>query len=279
MVGRARAPRLIYSRLHVAGKMADVGRTAWVTGGGRGIGRACAVALAKQGHSVAVTARTEEDVRETARLCDAAGARATYFTKADATRPEEVEAALDQMSASVGFPEVLVNNAGLARSEAFLKTTPDMMDQMWALNVMGAFHAVKLVLPHMVENKWGRIVNMASVSGKVGSKYVAAYATSKHGLIGLTRSVAVEFADKGVTVNAVCPGYVDTMQTVHNIDNVVRKTGMDRAEARKRFESFSPQGRLTAPEEVAALVAFLCTEAAGNINGQAINIDGGTVQW
>jgi NAD(P)-dependent dehydrogenase (short-subunit alcohol dehydrogenase family) len=259
--------------------MAGVGRTAWVTGGGRGIGRACAVALARQGHSVAVTARTADDVRETARLCDQAGARATFATAADATRPEEVEAALDRISASVGFPEILVNNAGIARSEAFLKTTPQMMEQMWQLNVMGAFFTCKLVLPHMAEQGWGRIVNMGSTSGKVGSKYVAAYAASKHGLLGLTRSVAAEFAEKGVTVNAVCPGYVDTPQTEVNIDNIVRKTGMDRAQARKRLEAMSPQGRLTTADEVAALVAFLCGEGAGNINGQAITIDGGAIQW
>ncbi|HEX9709568.1 MAG TPA: SDR family oxidoreductase [Candidatus Thermoplasmatota archaeon] len=259
--------------------MAGVGRTAWVTGGGRGIGRACALALAKHGHSVAVTARTEDDVRETARLCDGAGARATYATAADATRPEDVGAALDRISASIGFPDILVNNAGLARSEAFLKTTPEMMEHLWRLHVMGAFHTTRLVLPHMVEHGWGRVVNMGSVSGKVGAKYVAAYAASKHGLLGLTRSVAVEFADKGVTVNAVCPGYVDTPQTDHNIDNIVQRTGMDRAEARRRLESMSPQGRFTRPEEVAALVAFLCTDEAANINGQAVTIDGGAVQW
>ncbi len=259
--------------------MDDLGRTAWVTGGGRGIGRACAVALAAQGHSVAVTARTEDEVRETARLCDAAGARATFFTKADQTRPDDVESALDRVSASVGFPEILVNNAGIARSETFAKTTAKLMDQHWKLNVMGAFYATKLVLPYMVEHGWGRVVNMASVSGKVGAKYVAAYAASKHGLLGLTRSVAAEYADKGLTVNAVCPGYVDTPQTEHNIDNIVRKTGMDRTQARQRLESTSPQGRLTKPEEVAALVAFLCSQEAANINGQAITLDGGAVQW
>ena len=227
---------------------------------------------------MAVTARTPVEVKETARLCQAAGVKA-YHTTADSTRAAEVRAALVKITRALGAPSVLVNNAGIARSEAFLKTDEALMGLHWQLNVMGAFYASQAVLPGMLKQKWGRVVNIASVAGKVGAPYIAAYAASKHGLLGLTRSMAAEFAHTGITVNAVCPGYVDTMLTKENIGVISQKTGMSKAEAKKRLEAMSPQGRLTSPEEVAVVVAFLCSRAAGNINGQALTIDGGALQW
>jgi NAD(P)-dependent dehydrogenase (short-subunit alcohol dehydrogenase family) len=160
-----------------------------------------------------------------------------------------------------------------------LKTRLQLVDDHMQVNLHGAFHATQAALPAMLEKKWGRVVMIASVAGKVGAPYTAAYTASKHALVGLTRSLAAEFADRGVTVNAVCPGYVDTPLTAENIRIAAERTGKAIEEMRERFQRFSPQGRLTTPEEVAHVVLFLCSEAAGNINGQAITVDGGAVQW
>ena len=254
------------------------GRVAWVTGGGRGIGRSCALALAKEFCAIGLTARSGSELAATAKECDRLAVK-SFEAPADVTDPVALKKAYDGVRESLGEPDILVNSAGLARSAPFLKTTEKFMDELWRLNVMGTFHATQLAMPAMLEKKWGRVVNVASVAGKVGAAYVSAYTASKHGVVGLTRSLAVEFATKGVTVNAVCPGYVDTKMTHENVDIIVQKTGRSREEAFEHMRSRSPQGRLTTPEEVASVVAFLCSEEASNINGQAINVDGGAVHW
>ncbi len=254
------------------------GRIAWVTGGGRGIGRACALAFAREGCAVAVSSRTAAEINATADSCTAVGTR-SFATVCDVTDASQVAKAHKEISQTLGAPDILVSNAGWAASAPFLKETVQSLDDHMQVNVHGAFHAAQLALPPMIAKQWGRIVVVASVAGKVGKPYTAAYTASKHAVVGLARSLAAEFADKGVTVNAVCPGYVDTPLTDENIRKAAARTGKSEHEMRERFKGFSPQGRLTTPEEVAHVVVFLCQEAAGNINGQAITVDGGAVQW
>lgn len=254
------------------------GHVAWVTGGGRGIGRACALALAREKCDIAVTSRTAHQVQETADACAALGVR-SFHGVCDGTDASQVVRAHKEIEQTLGAPDILVNNTGWARSAPFLKATLQSLDDHMQVNLHSAFHATQAALPAMLEKKWGRVVMIASVSGKIGTPYTSVYTASKHAVVGLARSLAAEFGAKGVTVNAVCPGYVDTPLTDENIKIAAERTGKSEAEMRKRFEGFSPQGRLTSPEEVAHAVVFLCSEAAGNINGQAITIDGGAVQW
>lgn len=251
---------------------------AWVTGAGRGIGRACALALATEGCHVALTSRTKPELETTMKDCRAKGVTA-LVAAADVTSASALEKSHKAITKTLGPPQVLVNAAGLARSEAFLKTTPDFMESMWRLNVLGSFFPAKLALPAMVEAGWGRIVNVASVAGKVGAPYIAAYASAKHGLVGLTRSLAAEFAAKGVTTNAVCPGYVDTKMTEENVDFMAQKTGRPRDEILATIRAKSPQNRLIQPDEVAAAVLHLCRDESQGVNGQALTIDGGAIQW
>lgn len=253
-------------------------RIAWVTGAGRGIGRASALALAEAGCDVALTARNADELRAAAEACRKHGARALE-APCDVTDAARIQAAHRDVVAKLGPPDILVNAAGIARSAPFLKTTAEFMELHWRLNVLGTFHCSQAVLPGMVAKGWGRVINIASVAGKVGAPYISAYATSKHGVLGLTRSLAAEFATKGITVNAVCPGYVNTQMTHDNLDVIARETGMSRDEARRRIEAHSPQKRLIEPEEVAAVVAHLARQESQGINGQAITIDGGGVQW
>lgn len=251
------------------------GRVAWVTGAGRGIGRACAVALSAAGARVALTSRTKSELQETGKLCKGD----TLVAPADVTDARAVARAYSAAEKLWGRVDILVNAAGLARSAPFLKTTPEFLESLWRLNVMGSFHLSQQVIPGMVKAEWGRIVNIASVAAKQGAPYIAAYAASKHGLLGLTRSLAAEFAAKGITVNAVCPGYVATQMTDENVELMVEKTGRPRESIVKYLESQSPQGRLIQPEEVADAVLHLCRPESRGINGQAITIDGGALQW
>jgi 3-hydroxybutyrate dehydrogenase len=252
------------------------GRRALVTGGGRGIGRAVALDLARSGVHVAVAARTAADVQAVAEQARAEGVPAVAV-EADVSRPDDVSAAFRAARAAIGPIDILVNGAGVAPSALLVRTTEQQWRAAIDVNLSGSFYCMREALGEMAERGWGRVVNLASIAGKTGYPYVAAYAASKHGVLGLTRCAALEVAQKGVTVNAVCPGYVDTPMTDASIARIVEKTGLAAADARKRLEDLSPQHRLVTAEEVSALVLFLCSDEARGITGQALSLDGGTV--
>ena len=253
------------------------GRIALVTGGGRGIGRSVALSLASAGADVAVTARSSKELDETAAAIRALGRRAESIV-CDVSERTQVDAMVARVKTALGDPLILVNNAGIAASAKLTDTTDEMWDRMLRVNASGAFYCTRAVLPLMLAAKWGRIVNMASVAGRAGAPYIAAYTASKHALLGLTRAVAAEVASRGITVNAVCPGYVDTEMTDASAANIVKRTGRTEEDARKILEGFSPQGRLMTAPEVAAMTTYLCSDVARGINGQGIVLDGGALQ-
>jgi len=252
-------------------------RVALVTGGGRGIGRAVALSLASAGADVAISGRKADVLEETVGAIRAIGRRAAAVV-CDVSERGQVDALVAQVKQDLGNPLILVNNAGIAGSAKLSDTSDDMWEAMLRINATGAFYCMRAVVPMMVDAKWGRVINVASIAARTGSAYIAAYAASKHALLGLTRAVAAEVAARGVTVNAVCPGYVDTEMTDRSAAFISHRTGRDEADARKILEGFSPQKRLMTAEEVASLATYLCSEAARGINGQGIVIDGGAVQ-
>ena len=257
------------------------GRTAFITGGGRGIGRSVAHAFAREGARVFVVARTTVEVERVAGEIRAeCGEGVASYASCDVADPRSVEAAFDAAREFFGAgPDILVNNAGVAESSKFAETSDEFWRRHLDINLTGTFYCMRAALPSMVERGWGRVVNVASVAGKTGTPYVAAYAASKHGVLGLTRSAALEVARTGVTVNAVCPGYVDTDMTARAVENIRARTGRGAAEALEAIKRMSPQQRLVTPEEVAALALLLASHDGRGITGQAINVDGGTVMF
>jgi len=252
------------------------GRRALVTGGGRGIGRAVARALARAGATVAVAARTRAEVDAVAAEISAEGGRALAAT-ADVAKAEDVRALFRLVRETLGPVDVLVNAAGISPSAPLVKTDDTTWHAVIETNLSGVFYTTREALPEMTSRGFGRIVNVASVAGKTGMPYVAAYVASKHGVLGLTKVAALESATKGVTVNAICPGYVDTPMTDAGIARIVEKTGLSAAEARRRLEELSPQKRMVTAEEVAGLALYLCSEDARGITGQGLSLDGGTL--
>jgi NAD(P)-dependent dehydrogenase (short-subunit alcohol dehydrogenase family) len=244
------------------------GRHAIVTGGGSGIGLAVAGALTRAGARVTVLGRREAPLRAAVQSGHAAD-----FAIADITA-EGAFAAVLQRS---GSPAILVNAAGAAESAPFLKTGDELWERMLRVNLLGAAAATRSVLPAMLAAGWGRVVNIASTAALRGYPYVTAYTAAKHGLLGLTRALALEVATKGVTVNAVCPGFTETDIVAESVARIMEKTGRSEAEARAELAKHNPQGRLVQPEEVAAAVLFLCGNAASAVNGRAIAVDGGEV--
>ena len=253
-------------------------KVALVTGGGRGIGRAVALAFAREGADVVICARSEMEVQRVAEeIRGECGVRAIHAV-CDVADVESVGRAFARAAEEFGRgADILVNNAGIAESALLVKTSDEFWHRHLAINLSGTFYCMRTALPLMIERGWGRIINIASIAGKTGAPYIAAYSASKHGVLGLTRSCAMEVATKGITVNAICPGYVETDMTERAIKNITTKTGKSADEARNFLEQMSPQQRLISPEEVAALALLLASHEGRGINGQAISVDGGSV--
>ncbi len=221
---------------------------------------------------ITVVGRRPEPLQEVADSLD--GAQPVLF---DVTNEAAVEEGHTTATQRFGPVDVLINNAGAADSSPFARTTSDAWHAMLEVNLTGAFLMSRAVLPGMVERGWGRIVSIASTAGLKGYAYVAAYCAAKHGVIGMTRSLALEVAPKGVTVNVVCPGYTETELLSESVANIVDKTGASENEARAQLLESNPQGRFVSPEEVAEAVAWLVSSNAGAITGQAIVVAGGEV--
>lgn len=248
-------------------------RHALVTGGGSGIGAAVAQALADRGLQVTVLGRRAGPLQD---FVDVAPRR-RHAVVADIGDAAQVARAVADAQARFGPVGVLVNNAGQVETAPFLKSDAALWQRMLDVNLGGTVACSQAVLPGMLEARWGRIVNVASTAAQVGYAYVSAYCAAKHAVLGLTRALALELATKGVTVNAVCPGYTDTDIVRSGIAQVVAKTGRSADEARAAFVRSNPQGRLVQPAEVADAVTWLCGDAAGAVTGQAVTVAGGEV--
>ncbi len=253
------------------------GKRAVITGGGRGIGADVARALATEGAIVVVSARSHDQIDAVAEELRGAGHRAEAVA-CDVTRSDDVERLARRSIELLGGVDILVNNAGIAAAAPLKAITLDDWNRILAVNATGTFLCTQAFLPGMLESGWGRVVNVASVAGKMGAPYISAYAASKHAVIGFTRSVAAEVAAKGVTVNAVCPGYVATDMTDQTVANITGKTRLTEEQAREHLDAMSPQQRIFDPEEVAYQVLALCDPRARGVNGQAVVLDGGTLQ-
>jgi NAD(P)-dependent dehydrogenase (short-subunit alcohol dehydrogenase family) len=250
------------------------GRHALVTGAARGIGAEIARTLAAEGATLTLLGRDRDALQ---RVVDSLAGSGHGVVAADVADIHAVQAAFAQARAARGPIAILVNNAGAAESAPFLKTSVELWQRMLSVNLTGSFLCAQAALPDMLEAGWGRIVNIASTAGQKGYAYVSAYTAAKHGVIGLTRSLALEVARKGITVNAVCPGYTDTDILHDSVANVVRKTGRSADDALAEFAVVNPQRRIVQPAEVADAVRWLCGEGAASVNGQSISVSGGEV--
>ena len=253
--------------------MADLqGRHALVTGGGRGIGRAIAAALTAAGANVTVVGRTEQSLHDATAAGDAKG-----WIVGDVTQPEAMVDSLRVIETVRGPVDILVANAGGADSAPFAETTAAQFRGMFELNVMGVVNATQAVLGGMIERKFGRVIAVASTAGVKGYGYVSAYCAAKHAVVGLVRSLAIETAKTGVTVNAVCPGYTDTEMMRESVTRIVEKTGRTPAEAQAAILKNNPLGRFVKPQEVAAAVLYLCSPDAASVTGTTLVVAGGEI--
>jgi NAD(P)-dependent dehydrogenase (short-subunit alcohol dehydrogenase family) len=253
------------------------GRHALVTGGGRGIGAAIADTLATLGCAVSLLGRTPGPLASQAKAIAERHGVKTAMAAADVADPASVDAAFAAARAALGPIAILVNNAGIALAAPIAKIKLEDWRRTLDVDLTGPFLCARAALPDMIAAKWGRIVTVASTAGLKAYPYVAPYVAAKHGVIGLTRALALELAKTGVTVNAVCPGYTETEIVEDAVKNIVAKTGRSVEEARAELVKSNPQGRMIRPAEVAAAVAYLCGDEAGSLTGQALAVAGGEV--
>jgi 3-hydroxybutyrate dehydrogenase len=261
------------STAQAAGRLA--GRHAVVTGASRGIGLAIAKALVAEGACVAMLGRDAARLESASQDLSAPGR--TEPLAADVTNPPALREAINRARQRFGPVQILVNNAGEAVSAPFLRTNEALWQQMLGVNLTGVYSCTKEALPDMLEAGYGRIVNVASTAGLRGYRYGAAYVAAKHGVIGLTRALALELAEQGITVNAVCPGYTDTDLMRNAVANIVQRTGRSEEEARAALVAGNPQHRAIQPVEVAQAVVWFCAPGTESITGQSLAIAGGEV--
>ena len=240
------------------------GKTAVVTGAGSGLGRACSLQLARDGAAVAVWDLNAEGAAETVRLIEAEGHRAKAYV-GDASDKASIEAILGRIRGDLGPVLILVNNAGITGFCPFLEITPEALERMYRINLMGPFLLTQAAIPDMLAAGWGRVINISSSSAQTGSKGMAHYSSSKGGIVALTKTLALEFADRGITVNNIPPGFIDTPMT--------RSSPIDVDEV----AAASPMKRAGRPEDIAAACSFLASEAAGYVTGQTLGVNGGRV--
>lgn len=243
----------------------------FITGAGRGVGRAIALRFAHDGYAVAVVGRSSTSLDEVREAIAAAGGEAQPIVCDVAVR-NEVQRAVGDAEQRLGPIDVLVNNAGVAESAPFAKMDDELWERTLSVNLTGTYYCMRAVVPGMFERRSGRVINIASAAAKVGFPYTAAYVASKHGVLGLTRAVALEAEPRGVTINAICPGWLNTGMTDQSIERIVAKTGGNRADVRATLAKMNPQGRLIEPEEVADVAAFLASADGARVNGQAIDV-------
>jgi NAD(P)-dependent dehydrogenase (short-subunit alcohol dehydrogenase family) len=248
------------------------GRVALVTGGGRGIGRAIAIAIARAGADVAVAARTVPEIEAVAAEIKALGRR-THFFPLDVSDRARLAAVPREVEARLGPIDVLVNNAAIHQSAPVRRLDDALWDAILAVDLTAPFLLTRACLPSMLERRFGRVVNVSSVAGRTGIKYGAAYSAAKHGLIGFTRSLALETAKKGITANVICPGWTETQMMDESVEAIASATGRTEAEAREVILGANPLGRAALPEEVAEVAVLLARNAA--MTGAVVQVDGG----
>ncbi len=243
------------------------GKLALVTGGGRGIGAAIARTLARAGARVVVCGRNQADLDVIAKEITGVAIKLDLMDRT----------ATDEVLSSVGHVDVLVNNAGAAESASLEKTTDELWDRIMEIDATAPFRVARALVPGMIKAGWGRVINIASNAGVSGYAYTSAYCAAKHAMVGFTRGLAIDLARTGVTINALCPGWVETQMVEEAVTRIANKTGRSLEEARTSLASMSPQKRMIEPNEVAHATLMLCAHAARGIHGQTIVIDGGAV--
>ncbi len=254
--------------------MKSAARIALVTGGGRGIGRAISSRLAREGHTVVVAGRVQAKLDQTVHAITEAGGSARALSL-DVTDEAQVKAGFDWVARDVGPIGILVNNAGVIHSNVVQNTTLAAFRRVLDTNLTGAFLCMREVIGPMQSQKWGRIINIGSTGAKVGFKFASAYCASKHALVGLSRAVALEVAESGITVNTLCPGFTDTDMVAESASKLQLTAGLSLEEARASLAAMNPIRRFIAPIEVAHFVAYIASDAAAAIHGQTLSIDGG----
>jgi NAD(P)-dependent dehydrogenase (short-subunit alcohol dehydrogenase family) len=252
-------------------------RVVLVTGAGRGVGRACALAFAREGARIVCAARTQGEIASTAAECKKNGAVAALAIPVDATNPEAVDELVKRIHKELGSVEVLCHATGGARTAPFAKTDDALWRDMLSVNLTSAFLVARAVLPDMIAKKKGRLIFIGSTASRTGYRYCAAYAASKHGLLGMVRSLALELGADDVTANVIGPGFLDVEATHKAAAEVAQRTGRTPDEVLTNFREFTPQKRLFRPDEVAAVAHFLASEAARGVNGQCVVLDGGAI--